>query len=366
MSWTLSGGSAGPRRLLHTARTRWAAVGPDRERSPLGSDGRMRPRPLPADLGCSFHVQDADRAGVPRRRLAARDVHAPFHGVRMIGAKTSSPDVRELCRAYLPRITGGQFFSHTTAAALWGMPLPFIPGDSIRVSANPPAREPRTRGIIGHRLRMPEDGLTLIEGFPVPTPAQTWAQLGGMLRADDLIAAGDWIIAHGDPLTDLIEDAITRSVSNSSGMPIDGAPSAMRGGGSSVFCFITSPIRGAPSSRPSDESSGLSSLVECPGNAARPDEMRCVRTLNSRGARRCSGALGECPGNAATRDEMRRVLDTHEVASPAHALDPPRATPRTRETPRKRERARPARCRTGPRARRPRVRSSGRCTRAGP
>lgn len=124
----------------------------------------------------------------------------------MIGAKTSSPDVRELCRAYLPRITGG-FFSHTTAAALWGMPLPFIPGDSIHVSANPPAREPRTRGIIGHRLRMPEDGLTLIEGFPVPTPAQTWAQLGGMLRSDDLIAAGDWIIAHGDPLTDLIEAA---------------------------------------------------------------------------------------------------------------------------------------------------------------
>lgn len=225
----------------------------------------------------------------------------------MIGAKTSSPDVRELCRAYLPRITGGQFFSHTTAAALWGMPLPFIPGDSIHVGANPPAREPCTRGIIGHRLRMPEDGLTLIEGFPVPTPAQTWAQLGGMLRADDLIAAGDWIIAHGDPLTDLVEAAITRRVSNSSGMPIDGAPSAMRGGRSSVFCFITSPIRGAPSSRPSDEPSGLSSLVECPGNAARPDEMRRVSDTQQSGSPALQRSACECPGNAATRDEMRRV-----------------------------------------------------------
>ncbi len=112
-----------------------------------------------------------------------------------------------MCRAYLPRITGGQFFSHTTAATLWGMPLPFTPRGPIHVSAQPPAREPRTRNVLGHRLRMPEDGLTLVDGYPVPTRAETWGQLGDMLRADDLVAAGDWIVGRGDPIADLVEVA---------------------------------------------------------------------------------------------------------------------------------------------------------------
>lgn len=188
-------------RVIHREVTRL-----QREGAPLRSDIGMRPRPLPADLGASFHVRDADLLGIPRRRLRARDLHAPFPGVRCVGEETPL-DILEMCRAYLPRITGGQFFSHTTAAMLWGMPLPLTPRGPIHVSASPPAREPRTRNVVGHRLRMPEDGLTLIDDFPVPTRAETWGQLGEVLRRDDLVAAGDWIVGRGDPILDLVDVA---------------------------------------------------------------------------------------------------------------------------------------------------------------
>lgn len=177
-------------------------------RGPVVSDGAMNPRPLPPELGTVFHVRDADRLGVTRRRLSARDVCAPFPGVRTMREDEPLESVRDRCRAYLPRMTGGQFFSHETAAVLWGMPLPFRHGPSLHVSASPPLREPRTRNVVGHRLVMPQDGVTLLDDLPVATRVETWGQLGGALRWEDLVAAGDWLLARGDPLSDLSEVAL--------------------------------------------------------------------------------------------------------------------------------------------------------------
>ncbi|MCI9858829.1 endonuclease domain-containing protein [Microbacterium proteolyticum] len=167
----------------------------------------MRTRPLPPDLGTAFHVREADVLGIPRRRLAAGDLRAPFHGVR-VAREESLESVADRCQAYLPRITGGQFFSHTTAATLWGMPLPFRHGDELHVGATPPTREPRTRGVVGHRLELPQDGVTLIGDLPAPTRVETWAQLGSLLRMDDLVAAGDWVLSQGESVEDLTEAAL--------------------------------------------------------------------------------------------------------------------------------------------------------------
>ncbi|RXZ39651.1 hypothetical protein ESO86_17870, partial [Agromyces binzhouensis] len=70
----------------------------------------------------SFTRAEANRHGVGWRRLAAPDLERTFHGVhRHVGAE---PSIRELAEAYAKRMPRRQVFSHVTAAALWGIPLP--------------------------------------------------------------------------------------------------------------------------------------------------------------------------------------------------------------------------------------------------
>ncbi|WP_148286390.1 endonuclease domain-containing protein [Microbacterium sp. B19] len=170
----------------------------------------MHPRPLPEPLDASFHVQDADRLGVPRRRLVATDVWAPFHAVRArVG--TPSVDTLDRCRLYAPRLRDGQVFSHETAAELWGMPLPRRPASTtLHVSAAPPLREPRTTGVTAHRIGRDAEDLTTFEGLPVTTPVATWVHLSGSLSEPALVAMGDWLLAHGIPKAAL-EAAVARS-----------------------------------------------------------------------------------------------------------------------------------------------------------
>lgn len=168
--------------------------------------GDVRSRPLPPELGSAFLVREADEHGVLRRRLSAHDLRSPFHGVRVTHDHPLAR-LEDRCRAFLPRMVGAQFFSHSTAAALWAMPLPIPHGDLLHVSAIPPAREPRTAGIIGHRVSMPQDGVTLLNDLPIATRVETWAQLGTMLRREDLVAAGDWALTQGESASDLHEAA---------------------------------------------------------------------------------------------------------------------------------------------------------------
>jgi len=168
----------------------------------------MRRRPLPSDLGSAFTVSEARQLDVPRDRLFVRDLSAPFHGVRARQAVHST--VLEKCVAYGPRLTSAQFFSHETAAALWEMPMPRAHFDRIHVSAIAPAREPRTIGVIGHRLMISADCLTLRHGLPVTTAAETWAQLAATTKEDDLVAIGDHLLTHGLADRDDLAEACAR------------------------------------------------------------------------------------------------------------------------------------------------------------
>ncbi|OZD46372.1 hypothetical protein CH252_21390 [Rhodococcus sp. 06-1477-1B] len=165
----------------------------------------MQRRHLPAELGTAFTVREAMSLGVPRDRLSAKDLHAPFHGTR---STSDIATVLDRCRAYEPRLTGTQFFSHQTAALLWGMPLRGPAPHHLHVSAIRPDREPRTRGVIGHRLDIRPSQLTLRHGLPTACPVETWAQLGADLEEDDLIAIGDAILTAGlGDRADLVEAA---------------------------------------------------------------------------------------------------------------------------------------------------------------
>lgn len=158
--------------------------------------GMPRSRPLPEEShGHAFLTSDRGAYGLTRGRLRGIDVEHPFHGVSAIDVDPAEIDSR--CSTYLPLMAPGQFFSHVTAAALFGMPLPLflIREEPIHVAVLGSATRPRTRGIVGHGLSAADVTTCLIRGFPAVSPADTWCHLGSVLSKEDLVAAGDYLIS---------------------------------------------------------------------------------------------------------------------------------------------------------------------------
>lgn len=186
--------------------------------------------PLPEELGGTFSVRAALGAGVNAERLRRADLARPFRGARTVPAPATSSrnedeHPSEVARraaieralAYSVLMRPGQFFSHETAALLWGIPLPFVRDLDPHVSVFAPARHPRIGGVHGHEsLRSLTDVVRHPQhGVPLAGPASTWAMLGAVLRDEyDLVAAGDAAVRIprmpggyeadlGDPLTSI-------------------------------------------------------------------------------------------------------------------------------------------------------------------
>ncbi|WP_460774936.1 DUF559 domain-containing protein [Microbacterium sp. GXF7504] len=157
-----------------------------------------RPPPLPDDLPEAFDLATAAALGIPPGRLRRTDLDVPFRGVRVRGGPPPAADLRALCLAYAPRLKPWQFFSHETALGLLGVPLPewpYRPG--LHVAAHRPAREPRLRGVVGHRLQLREPAvLRDAAGLPVEHPVRAWRQCATVWRIDDLVAAADHIVSQ--------------------------------------------------------------------------------------------------------------------------------------------------------------------------
>jgi very-short-patch-repair endonuclease len=154
------------------------------------SDGMPRRAPLPVTLASApFVTREADRAGVTRRRLRSGDINHPFHGVYSL---RRADDLRERCEAFLPLLRPGDAFSHTTAAALLGAPLPSKRDNRIHVTTTGRGDRFRRRGILGHRAE--EIPLTMHYGLPIVEPAHVWVQLATILTHDDLVAVGDYLV----------------------------------------------------------------------------------------------------------------------------------------------------------------------------
>ncbi|MFT4219903.1 MAG: hypothetical protein QM611_05240 [Microbacterium sp.] len=163
------------------------------------------PRPLPTALGAAFAVHDAKRLGVTDSRLRARDLDAPFWGVRARPApppRAGRDDVVDLeerdalrrIELFRPRMPAHAFLSHASAARRWRIPLPVLADTDVHVGVFRPHRAPRGAGVHGHQLS--PDGVEVMEqgGWRVAGPASTWAQLGQLLSVRDLVAAGDALV----------------------------------------------------------------------------------------------------------------------------------------------------------------------------
>lgn len=174
-----------------------------------------RPAPLPPRLPAAFSVRDAQAAGVTLRRLRARDLDAPFWGVRRRAGREDddrddelSPVAREGNRlrrkvvqqtaAYAARAAGGILFTHATAAVVWDLPVPLRllrqASEAIDVAVLDTRRAPKGAGVRGHQLRAQLTDVREHCGLAVASPACVWAQLAPALSVDELIELGDAVV----------------------------------------------------------------------------------------------------------------------------------------------------------------------------
>ncbi len=183
-----------------------------RMRRPLSEHhfGMRRPSDLPEDMRHrGFTFAEAVAAGVTPQRLRASDLEAPFHAVRVARSAAAGAldgSLRDRCELIAPRLKSFQFFSHETALALLGAPVPrwpYRPG--IHVSTHRPAREPRTRGVIGHRLQSRDPAAGVRDGLPIEHPVRAWRQAGTLWAVDDLVGAADFLVARRQPFATIEE-----------------------------------------------------------------------------------------------------------------------------------------------------------------
>ncbi len=165
------------------------------------------PAPLPDPLTLGpFRTSDATAHGVGRARLRAKDLTAPFHGVRA-PADHGLLTVEGRALAYAPRLLTGQFFSHTTAAALLGLRMP--PGfaeQELHVTSVAPRRAPRGSGVIGHKVESPPElWRTESDRMRASSPIATWLCLGGFLSIENLVIMGDGLLCRRAPRATLAE-----------------------------------------------------------------------------------------------------------------------------------------------------------------
>ncbi|MFG6476477.1 endonuclease domain-containing protein [Microbacterium sp. P06] len=157
--------------------------------------GRQR-KPLPTAVADGA-VRSADAVlwGITESRRRRDDSTRPFHGMSAFGARTNG--THDACLMYEAVRLPGQFYSHTTAAELWGAPLPSSQtGPPLHVAVEAPRSAPRRPGVIGHSLRV-ESLLPLrtADGLPVAAPPEMWCQLATILTREDLLAVGDFLVS---------------------------------------------------------------------------------------------------------------------------------------------------------------------------
>ncbi|MGX5681135.1 DUF559 domain-containing protein [Schumannella luteola] len=105
------------------------------------------------------------------------------------------------------RLPAHAFFSHSTAALLWGAPLPWSVETQprIHVSVQAPAARLHSRDVIGHRLDIVDSDVTTWGGLRLSAAARTWFDLATQLDLGDLVAVGDYLIHYRAPFTDRVE-----------------------------------------------------------------------------------------------------------------------------------------------------------------
>lgn len=175
------------------------------------------PLPLPPALrGSSFTVKSGLEHGATIGRLRRADLDQPFWGVRTTAGGAAT--LGGLAEALLARRPDA-VLSHTSAAQLWGIPLPlrFDPVRPLHISVNRPTRAPAGADVAGHQTALNPGDTTTHQGVPVTTLERTWCDIAPLLTDEDLVSVGDnilWYQRDHPANSDSLATAIARHPSS--------------------------------------------------------------------------------------------------------------------------------------------------------
>lgn len=139
----------------------------------------------------AFSVRSGHARGLTRGAMRSQMYRSPLYGARVSAALAGTDD--QILRAALLEVASGdQFFSHTSAALLHGIPLPLrFRGSTIHLASPTLGSRMRRPGIVGHRLKAE---VVLIDGVPVESPLDTIVHLATLLSVPELVVAIDWAL----------------------------------------------------------------------------------------------------------------------------------------------------------------------------
>lgn len=152
--------------------------------------------PLPEWItGRTFTLKESDDCGITRRRTTVKDLHTPSRGIRVPWG--IEQDLTAVVRPILA-VTPGGVISHSTAAKLWGIPLPpwLTASFAIHVSKVATKSPPWRTGVTGHHTRFKTGEIIRFKGLTVTSPLRTWLDLAALLTVDELVAAGDYLVCE--------------------------------------------------------------------------------------------------------------------------------------------------------------------------
>lgn len=148
------------------------------------------PRELPAEFsGVVFTRAEAVAAGVTPAMLRGRRFQSVGHGLFRYAAEALTlPDaIRSAMRLFPDGAV-----SHTSSLALLGLTMrPMLP---VHLATNR-LHQVRRCDLVVHRHRGPFEP-RLRNGIPVLGPERTFVDCGTLLDLPELVAAGDWLVAH--------------------------------------------------------------------------------------------------------------------------------------------------------------------------
>lgn len=140
----------------------------------------------PGDRPEAHSVAELLRMGASYGVVRGARLRHPFHGVRSAGEPDPLFDA-------LPLLRGGDRYSHSSAARVWGAPLPSDATRAVHITAAPGNTPHRRGGVIGHRSHTSAIPV-VVDGMPVSDVATMFLELATELSPEWLVAVGDFLI----------------------------------------------------------------------------------------------------------------------------------------------------------------------------
>ena len=133
------------------------------------------------------------------------DLASPYRGIRSLPLDPADPLAH--IRAYLPHLSGEQFYSHTSAALIHGLPLPLRLAQDPRVHVSTYLAGLRHggQGVVGHHVQRDRVRVVSVAGMPVTSSVDTWCELSTLVGLDALIEVGDALVRRKQPLATMAE-----------------------------------------------------------------------------------------------------------------------------------------------------------------